>query len=151
MTSFYNRNLLNLNNSISKNDNSNTAKSNRFDSYTENTNVLKKNYTLDYSDYEKLKIAEQYNKLYSDIYKKNKEDITINENKKIYNLSFNELINKSGTVYINLLNDLSIYFSKDNKNINQLGYILTKDDNLLFIGLFILVLSFFMWLIHVTM
>jgi len=151
MTSFYNRNLLNLNNSISKNDNSNTAKSNRFDSYTENTNVLKKNYTLDYSDYEKLKIAEQYNKLYSDTYKKNKEDITINENKKIYNLSFNELINKSGTVYINLLNDLSIYFSKDNKNINQLGYILTKDDNLLFIGLFILVLSFFMWLIHVTM
>lgn len=153
MTSFYNRNLLNLNNNISKNDSSNTTRSNRFDSYTENTNVLKKNYTLDYSDYEKLKIAEQYNKLYSDIYKKNKEDITINENKKIYNLSFNELINKSGTVYINLLNDLSIYFSKDNtnKNINQLGYILTKDDNLLFIGLFILVLSFFMWLIHVTM
>jgi len=152
MTSFYNRNLLNLNNNISKND-SNTDKNDRFDSYTENTNVLKKNYTLDYSDYEKLKIAEQYNKLYSDIYKKNKEDITINENKKIYNLSFNELINKSGTVYINLLNDLSIYFSKDNtnKNINQLGYILTKDDNLLFIGLFILVLSFFMWLIHVTM
>jgi hypothetical protein len=152
MTSFYNRNLLNLNNNISKND-SNTDKNDRFDSYTENTNVLKKNYTLDYSDYEKLKIAEQYNKLYSDIYKKNKEDITINENKKIYNLSFNELINKSGTVYINLLNDLSIYFSKDNtnKNINQLGYILTKDDNLLFIVLFILVLSFFMWLIHVTM
>jgi hypothetical protein len=153
MTSFYNRNLLNLNNNISKNNDSNTYKSNRFDSYTENVNVLKKNYTLDYSDYEKLKISEQYNKLYSDIYKKNNEDIIINDNKKIYNLSFYELINKSGMVYIDLLNDLSIYFSKDNKNknMNQLGYILTKDDNLLFIGLFILVLSFLLWIINITM
>ena len=30
-------------------------------------NVLKKDYTLDYNDYEKLKINEQYNKLYSKI------------------------------------------------------------------------------------
>lgn len=151
MTSFYNRNLLNVNNNITKND-SNTDKNDRFNSYTQNVNVLKKNYTLDYSDYEKLKISEQYNKLYSDIYKKNNEEIVINENKKIYNLSLYELINKSGIVYINLLNDLSIYFSKDNtnKNFNQLGYILTKDDNLLFIGLFILVLSFLLWLINIS-
>lgn len=144
MTSFYNKNLLNLN--------KNTTRNSRFDSYTEDTNILKKDYTLDYSDYEKLKIAEQYNKLYSDIYKKNKDEITISDNKKIYNLSLYELINKSSVVYIDLLNDLSIYFSTNNthKTINQLGYILTKNDNLLYIGLFILVLSFLLWLIQVT-
>lgn len=115
-------------------------------------NVLKKNYTLEYTDYEKLKINEQYNRLYSNIYNKNKSNIEINENKKIYNLSLNDLINKSGSVYINLLNDLAIYFSKDNKNknINQLGLIITKDDNLLYIGVLILLLSFLLWLIDVT-
>ena len=136
MSSFYNNFNLNKN-IISQN--------------IENTSILKKNFTLDYSDYEKLKISEQYNKLYSNIFEKNKDDITLNENKKIYNLSFLELIKMAGPVYINLLNDLSIYFStkEKEKSLNKLGFILTKDDNLLYIGLLILVLSFFIWLINI--
>jgi hypothetical protein len=139
MTSFYNNFSLNKNNNnvISQN--------------IENTNILKKNFTLDYTDYEKLKISEQYNKLYSNIFERNKDDITLNENKKIYNLSLLELIKMAGPVYINLINDLSIYLStktKD-KSLNKLGFILTKDDNLLYIGLLILVLSFFLWLIDI--
>lgn len=138
MSSFYNNFSLNKQNSIiSKN--------------IENTSVLKKNFTLDYSDYEKLKISEQYNKLYSNIYEKNKDDITLNENKKIYNLSFYDLIKMAGPVYINLLNDLSIYFStkEKTKDLNKLGFILTKNDNLLYIGLLILVLSFSLWIISI--
>ena len=54
MTSFYNKYYLSNGNSTDT-----------------NTNVLKKDYTLDYTDYEKLKINEQYNKLYSNIYEKN--------------------------------------------------------------------------------
>ena len=118
----------------------------------ENTNILKKDLTVNYSDFEKLKISEQYNKLYSNIYDKNKVNIQINENKKIYNLSLYELLNKSSIVYINLVNDLSIFFSINNKdkNLNKLGHILVKDDNLLYIGLLILVLSFLLWLINIT-
>mgnify|MGYP000574641457 CR=1 FL=1 len=118
----------------------------------QNKNILKKQFTLNNTDYEKLKIAEQYNKLYSNTYKKNQSEILINENKKLYNLSFVQLINQSGPVYINLLNDLSIYLSKEetDKSLNKLGYILTKDMNLLYIGLLILALSFFLWLISVT-
>ena len=138
-TSFYNKYYLN-----------NTNKGNNVNS--ENINILKKDFTLNYSDYQKLKISEQYNKLYSNIYDKNQVNIEQNENKKIYNLSFNDLINKSGTVYINLLNDLALYFSINNKdkNINKLGQILVKDDNLIYIGLLILVLSFLLWLINIT-
>jgi hypothetical protein len=118
----------------------------------ENTNILKKDLTVNYSDFEKLKISEQYNKLYSNIYDKNKVNIQLNENKKIYNLSLYELLNKSSIVYINLVNDLSIFFSINNKdkNLNKLGHILVKDDNLLYIGLLILVLSFLLWLINIT-
>lgn len=115
-------------------------------------NILKDKFSVDYSDYEKLKIAEQYNKLYSSIYEKNKSEIAINENKKIYNLSLYELAIKSGKVYINLLNDISIYLSYDqkDKSINTLGLILTKNDNLLYIGILVLLISFFLWLIDIT-
>ena len=75
-----------------------------------------------------------------------------NENKKIYNLSLAILIKNASTVYINLLNDLSIYFNKENdKSFNKLGYILTKDDNILYIGILFLIISFLLWLINVTM
>jgi len=141
MTSFYNNFKLNNNDDNNKNILDN-----------KNINVLKKDYTLNYTDYEKLKIAEQYNRLYSNIYETNKSNIEINENKKIYNLSLNDLVNKSGGVYINLLNDLSIFFSKNNsdKSINKLGLIITKEDNLLYIGVLVLFLSFLLWLIDIT-
>lgn len=140
MTSFYNKYY--LNNSDKGNSNINS----------ENINITKKNFTLNYSDYQKLKISEQYNKLYSNIYDKNKINIEESENKKIYNLSFNDLINKSGVVYINLLNDLAVFFSISNKDksFNKLGKILVKDDNLIYIGVLILVLSFLLWLINIT-
>ena len=120
-------------------------------SNSENINVLKKDFTINYSDYEKLKIAEQYNKLYSDSFKENKSNELIEENKKLYNLSLNEIIKKAGPVYIKLLNDLSVYFSTDNnKSLNKLGLILTNENNLLYIGLLILFLSFLLWLIEIT-
>jgi hypothetical protein len=69
----------------------------------------------------------------------------------IYDISINKLIMQSGGVYVNLINDLSEYFSKENdKNLNKLGYILTKDTNLLYIGILFLVISFFLWLVNIT-
>jgi hypothetical protein len=139
MTSFYGNFVLN------KNKESNLSN-------TSTKTILKNDYTLDYTDFEKLKIAEQYNKLYSNMYEANRVNQEINENKKIYNLSLNDLFKKSGTVYVKLLNDLSTYFSpqQKDKSLNALGLIITQDDNLLFIGLFIVILSFFLWVIQVT-
>lgn len=136
MSKFYDKyNLNNINSDTSK-----------------NKTILKKDYTLSYTDYEKLKIAEQYNKLYGQIYNKNTEEVVLNENKKIYNLSFYILFSNAAKVYINILNEISIFFSSENKNksLNKLGYILTKDDNLLYIGLLVLILSFLLWLIDIT-
>jgi hypothetical protein len=138
MTSFYNKYFL-----------VNYPNEKKMDS--ENINVLKKKYTLNYTDYEKLKIAEQYNKLYSNVYKENKDNIEVYENTKIFNLSFNQLIKNATTTYINLVNDLSIYFFKNNeKSLNKLGNILTKDNNLFYIGILILVIAFLLWIINIT-
>jgi hypothetical protein len=115
-------------------------------------NVLKKDFTMEYSDYERLKISEQYNKLYSSIFQKNKDEISLSENKKIYNLSLSDLIKKSSTVYIEIINGISIYFSEDQKerDINTLLLIFTKGENMLYIGLLFLVIAFFMWVISIT-
>ena len=138
MTSFYDKYLI-----------TNSSRNIRKDN---NSNVLKNDYTLNYTDYEKLKMAEQYNKLYNEIYKKNVEEVVLNDNKKIYNLSFNVLFKNASKVYIDILNELSIYFSDKNKdkNLNKLGLILTKEENMLYIGLLILMLSFGLWLIDIT-
>lgn len=137
MTSFYGKYKLDPNNNRAEN---------------KDTDVLKKDFTLNYTDFEKLKIAEQYNKLYSTAYNVNTENIKIDQEKKVFNLSINDLIKRSGVVYIDLINDLSIYFSngQKEKDLNRLGYIITKDENLLYIGIFILILAFFLWLIQVT-
>jgi hypothetical protein len=118
---------------------------------SEDINVLKKKYTLNYTDYEKLKISEQYNKLYSNVYKENKENVQVYENTKIFNLSFNKLIKNASITYINLINDLSIYFFKNNeKTFNQFGAIITKNDNLFYIGILILIIAFLLWIINIT-
>jgi hypothetical protein len=117
-----------------------------------NVNVLKKDYTLNYTDYEKLKINEQYNKLYSNVYETNKDNNKNYENNKIYNLSLLELSKKSSKVYIEIVNDLSAFFSKENKNksMNEFGNIIVKNDNLLFIGILFIIISFFLWIIDVS-
>lgn len=116
------------------------------------TNILKSDSSLPYNNYEKLKIAEQYNKLYSNIYNENNANIKSNENIKIYNLSFHDLIKNAVPVYNTLLNNLSNFFSKENndKSFNNLGLILTNNDNLLYIGILVLVISFLLWLIDIT-
>ena len=114
-------------------------------------NILKKNLSLDYTDYEKLKINEQYNRLYLNAYNENKKEIEIKENTKIYNLSFTELLKKSITVYIGLLNDISVLFDRNSTvTFNKIGIILTKNDNLMYIGILIFILAFLLWLINVT-
>lgn len=131
MTSFYNRFLLD------------TTKEN-------NNNVLKQDYTIDYSNYEKLKIAEQYNKLYSNTYEVNNNKYTLEANNKIFNIDTTNFLKKTSQVYINIINDISLYLASDDKSLNKLGVIFTKNDNLIYIGILFIILSFFLWLIDIT-
>ena len=118
---------------------------------SKDVNILKKNLSLDYTDYEKLKINEQYNRLYLNAYNENKKEAEIKENIKIYNLSFTELLKNSINVYIGLLNDMSVLFDRNSTvTINKLGIILTKNDNLMYIGILIFILAFLLWLINIT-
>lgn len=113
-------------------------------------NILKNDFTLNYSDYQNLKTAEQYNKLYSNIYGVNKENIALNENNKIFDFNSPEFFRKAGKAYISIMNDFVLFINDPNKSYNKFGIIFTKGDNLIYIGFAILIISFMFWLIDIT-
>lgn len=113
-------------------------------------NILKNPFTLDYNDYEKLKTAEQYNKLYSNIYGVNKENNILNENNKIFDFNSSDFFRKAGKAYISIMNDSVIFINDPNKSFNKFGIIFTKENNLIYIGFAILIFSFMLWLIDIT-
>lgn len=116
------------------------------------TNILKDKYTLSYSDYEKQKIAEQYNRLYIQSKEENESRNKLKINKRIYNLSLKELVENASLVYMNVLNELIIFFtnSSQKKDWNKFAYIFVDSENMIYIGLLIVAIAFALWVIDVT-
>jgi len=114
------------------------------------TNILKDQFTLEKSDFEKLKQAQQYNQLYSMQYKKNEEMKQLKENKNIYNLSINSLLKNLSMVSMNLLEDLTIFINSKDKSINKFFLIFTKEDRLLYVGILLIILSMALWFIDIS-
>ena len=113
-------------------------------------NILKNDFTLDYNDYQNLKMNEQYNKLYSNTYGVNKENNVLNENNKIFNFISSDFFKKAGKAYISIMNDFVLLLNDSDKSLNKIGIIFTKENNLIYIGFAILIISFMFWLIDIT-
>jgi hypothetical protein len=121
-----------------------------YNNYLLEKGILKDDYTLSTSEYEKVRINEEYNKLYSNSYDENQKNAQLKENKKIFHLSFMELVRNGSRVYMEIINSVSVYINSPNRDINQLGYIFTKGENILYIGILTIALSFFLWLIDIS-
>lgn len=113
-------------------------------------NILKNDFTLDQNDYEKLKMAEEMNKLYSNSYGANKENNVLNENNKIFDFNSSNFFKKAGKTYISIMNDSVLFINDPEKSFNKFGIIFTKENNLIYIGFAILIFSFMLWLIDIT-
>lgn len=112
--------------------------------------VLKDNFTLNNQDYNKLKQAQQYNKLYSQQYNENERLKTLKENKNIYNLSIHILLKNLSQVLMDIINEVSVYISKKNKNTNELMTIFVKKERLMYVGIFLICLSLALWFIDIS-
>jgi hypothetical protein len=130
----------------------NTHTSNNINNDNELTTILKDKYTLSYSDYEKQKIAEQYNRLYIQSKEENESRNKLKINKRIYNLSLKELVQNASLVYMNVLNELIIFFTNpaEKKDWNKFAYIFVDSENMIYIGLLIIAIAFALWVIDVT-
>ena len=113
-------------------------------------NILKDKFTLEKSDFEKLKQAQQNNELNMLSYQENEKAKVLKENKNIYNMSINSLFSKLSTVSMELLEDLTIFINQKNKNINNFFIIFTKDDRLIYVGMLLILLAMSLWFIDIT-
>lgn len=113
-------------------------------------NILKDKFTLEKSDFEKLKQAQQNNELNMLSYQENEKAKVLKENKNIYNMSINLLFSKLSIVSMELLEDLTIFINQKNKNINNFFIIFTKDDRLIYVGMLLILLAMSLWFIDIT-
>jgi hypothetical protein len=136
--SSFNTKLNNMENNNNENDKQNEK------------HVLKNQFNFNYSDYQKLKLAEQYNELYSKQFTANMENEKIVENKKIFNLSLKDLFKNTSVTLSDLLNDLVIYYNQEHKTLNEFILIFTKQQRLIYLGLLFILFAFSLWLIDIS-
>ena len=114
------------------------------------------NKTLSFQDYNK---AVQDNYLFFKNKKENAELIKEYENKKLFNLSLNQLAKNFSNNFIHMLNEMvdlinKYYIEKTNKDndsfINDLFLIFIKDDRLIYSGIFFILLSFFFYFMDIS-
>ena len=118
--------------------------------YDSRKNILKDEFTLEKSDYEKLKNLQQENELKSLQYQENEKAKVIKENKNIYNMSIYSLFKRLSKVSMEIMEDVTIYISQKDQNINNFFIIFTKEDRLIYVGILLLLLSMGLWFIDIS-
>lgn len=113
-------------------------------------NVLKFNNLITQKDYENILLTQQTNKLYRINKKINEEKLKKYNSNKIYNLSIKNILNNLTLSFFDIINDYSNYFKNNNKTINGFFSILIYNDRLIYIGIFIIILSLILYFINIT-
>ena len=101
-------------------------------------NILKYHNMLTLSNYDKFIIGEQYK------IPKNRK-IKINEN--FLNLSINQIWKNLSNTILSVFNDL---IDKKPKNIESFINIFTKNNRLIYVGLFLILITFVLYFIDIT-
>jgi DNA integrity scanning protein DisA with diadenylate cyclase activity len=113
-------------------------------------NILKFNNLITKNDYENILLTQQTNKLYRINKKINEEKLKKYNSNKIYNISIKNILNNLTLSFIDIINDYSNYFKDNNKTFNGFFSILIYNDRLIYIGIFIILLSLILYFINIT-
>jgi hypothetical protein len=107
-------------------------------------------YTL--SDFQKLKLAESYKKLYSDTVLENAKRKKDQYDKRIYNLSIKNLFENFFTVWTQIINEMTglMYDNDNNKSWNNYISILMKNDRIIYVGIMFVLIGLIMYFIFLT-
>ena len=111
--------------------------------------ILKERDQLTLSDYDKLMLTKQYDKLY----KMGKEATSIAEKHKyesrIYNLSLNEIAKLTAKTIMDILNDLVLFINQEDKTLQQFVMIFISEDRLIYVGITIIIIAFILYFIDI--
>lgn len=112
------------------------------------SNILKNESIITLNDYEKYKLNEEYNKLYTNSKIGTTELKEDKENKRFYNLSLKNVFDNLITTIVIIINELTVYIrDKDKLSNKDLIEIFTKDDRLIYVGIFLIILSLLLFFI----
>ena len=115
------------------------------------SNILKKESIITLNDYEKYKLNEEYNKLYTNSKIGTTELKEDKENNRFYNLSLKNVFDNLIRTIVIIINELTVYIrDKDKLSNKDLIEIFTKDDRLIYVGIFLIILSLMLFFIKVS-
>jgi len=109
-------------------------------------NILKYDNLMTLSEFDKMLISKQYEKLYGKTRDANIIQQEEYENNKFMNLSLNEIAYKFTNTMAELIDEIPKAYVQDNLNLE----IFTKDDRLIYVGIFFILLGFFLYFINVS-
>lgn len=115
-------------------------------------NIIPNDYALSLSDYQQLKLTEAYNKLVEKSKAINEENKKKKFDKRIYNLSFKEIGQNFFTTWVTIIEEMTelIYDKDNNRKYQNYMNILLKDDRIIYVGIFLVLLSLFLFFIFLT-
>jgi hypothetical protein len=117
---------------------------------TSQVSILKDNFLIDKTDYEKEMINKQYNKLYfNSLNESNQMEKTKNE-KIIYNLSLSQIFQNMSNVIVQVLNEYSILIKDKDRNYNKYVEVLIKEDRMIYVGIIFIILALMIFFIFVS-
>lgn len=114
------------------------------------SNILKNESIITLNDYEKYKLNEEYNKLYTNSNIANNEINEKKYNERFYNLSLKNIFNNLIKTLVDILNDLSNYIENKNKDKRELLEIFIKEERLIYVGVFLIIISLMLFFINIS-
>ena len=115
------------------------------------SNILKNESIITLNDYEKYKLNEEYNKLYTNSKIETTKLKEEKENNRFYNLSLKNVFDNLITTIVIILNELTIYIKdKDQKSNSELLEIFVKNDRLIYVGIFLIIISLMLFFIKIS-
>ena len=115
------------------------------------SNILKNESIITLNDYEKYKLNEEYNKLYTNSKIETTELKEEKENNRFYNLSLKKVFDNLITNIVIIINELTVYIKdKDKLSKQDLIEIFVKDDRLIYVGIFLIIISLLLFFIKTS-
>lgn len=114
-------------------------------------NIVSTNDMFSMTDYQKMKLQEQYNKLYHRGKDVNEKQIEQKEGERFYNLSLKQIMINLVDRLVKILNDTVDFInSEKDKTVSKALNIITEGDRLLYLGLFIIIMAMLLFFIGGT-
>ena len=117
---------------------------------TSSVSILKDDFLLTRTDYEKEMINRQYNKLYFNSLNDSNKLAKEKESQIIYNLSLKQIFQNTSDTLIKIMNEYAILMKNGDKNYNKYVEVLIKDDRMVYVGIIFIVLAMMIFFIFVT-